>query len=101
MEPRQQLFEEALEAATAEADKLKTEIDQLRRALARLEYRKKVADQMVDAIRKWVGTASSQTFDPSVFEYAGAEREEVVGLSEEEVSLIAYPEGHSESHATP
>lgn len=93
MEQNPQLFDEALEAAGREAEELSAEIEHLRQALTRLEARKHAVDGVVHAIRRWVEISSSPSFDPAVFEFPESERDEVVGLSEEEVSLIAYPNG--------
>lgn len=93
MEQNPQFFDEALEVAATEADDLGTEIEHMRMALTRLEARKQAVDDVVRAIRRWVEISSSPSFDPAVFEFPDSERGEVVGLSEEEVSLIAYPNG--------
>ena len=100
MEQNPRLFDEALQAAAREADELSAEIDHLRQALSKLEARKQAVDDVVHAIRRWVEISSSPSFDPAVFEFPDSERGEVVGLSEEEVSLIAYPDGLSNPYST-
>ena len=96
------LYTEALEAAEREATELDQEIAQLKTLLRRLEAQKSAVDEVYLALSKWVelsGTQPEPTADPfdSLFEDQG----ETIRLSEEEVSLIAYPDGRppeEESH---
>ena len=88
------LYSEALAAAEREASELDQEIAQLRKLLRSLEARKLAVDEVCSALGRWVDLAggasepSDDAFD-SIFESHG----ETIRLSEEEVSLIAYPDG--------
>jgi len=86
------LYRETLEAAMDEAQELKTEIEKLRETLTQLEQRKKAVDNICRSIGRWVETTAAAThpFDePNVL--ALEEQSHSVALTEEEVSLIAYP----------
>ena len=91
------LYSEALSAAEQEARELELEIEQLRKLLRRLEARKSTVDEVCGALGRWVelsnlgGENGSDPFD-ALFEDQG----ETIRLSEEEVSLIAYPDGPPE-----
>jgi hypothetical protein len=88
------LYSEALSAAEHEALELDQEIAQLRKLLHSLELRKTAVDEVCSALGRWVDLAGGPTKSPedefdSIFEGQGA----TIRLSEEEVSLIAYPDG--------
>ena len=95
------LYTEALEAAEREATELDQEIAQLRTLLRRLEAQKSAVDEVYSALTKWVELSDTQpepAADPfdSLFEDQG----ETIRLSEEEVSLIAYPGGRPPEEAS-
>ena len=88
------LYSDALSVAKQEATELDQEIAQLRKLLHALEARKVAIDEVCSALGRWVdlaGGATESEEDPfdSIFESHG----ETIRLSEEEVSLIAYPDG--------
>lgn len=88
------LYSEALEAAEQESSELEQEILQLRKLLRSLEARKTAVDEVCGALGRWVELAGGGTDEPedpinAIFENHG----ETIRLSEEEVSLIAYPDG--------
>jgi len=88
------LYSEALEAAEQESAELSEEIVQVRKLLLQLEARKTAVDEVCSALGRWVDLAggrqesSEDPFDAIFDDQGGAIR-----LSEEEVSLIAYPDG--------
>jgi hypothetical protein len=83
------LFTEALELSEAERGELSAEIERLTAALARLEQRKRAVDDVCRAIQRWADVCGFR-----VAPEAEEETDEgMVSLSEEEVSLIAYPGG--------
>ena len=91
------LYTEALQAAESEALELDQEISQLRKLLRQLEERKTAVDEVCNALGRWVELAGGEVekegepFD-ALFDNHG----ETIRLSEEEVSLIAYPDGPPE-----
>ena len=94
------LYTEALQAANREALELDQEISQLHRLLLRLEARKAAVDDVCNALGRWVeladeGVEKDEDIHDAAFEGQG----ETIRLSEEEVSLIAYPGGRPEQAA--
>ncbi len=94
------LYTEALNAAEREATDLEQEISQLRKMLLQLETHKVAVDQVCIALGRWVDIAAARSAGPSdpldpIFEEHGG----TIRLSEEEVSLIAYPDGPPEEEA--
>jgi hypothetical protein len=86
------LYQDVLASALSEARDLASEIDRLKHQLARLEERKQAVEDVCRAIRRWVdvtaddGLGDDNAFMPDLGEWGGAVR-----LTEEEVSMIAYP----------
>ena len=78
------LYHQALSAALGELHGLNAQIDQLRGQLDRLERQKAAVASICNAISQWVEAKDAEV-DPD--EMPGVS----VGLTEEEVSLIAYP----------
>jgi hypothetical protein len=88
------IYTEALQAARREELELDQEIAQLSKLLGQLEARKSAVDDVCKSLGRWVELSGGESlheddpFDP-LFESEG----ETIRLSEEEVSLIAYPDG--------
>ena len=86
------LYQDVLAAALSEARELASEIDRLKQQLSRLEERKQAVEDVCRAIRRWVdvtaddGLGDDNGLMPDFGDWGGAVR-----LTEEEVSMIAYP----------
>lgn len=76
------LYQQALSAALGELHTLTGQIDSLQSELDRLERQKAAVEAICHAISQWIDAREAEC-DPSD---GGA-----VGLTEEEISLIAYP----------
>ena len=76
-----------MEAARGEVQELTSEIRQLRERLEQLESQKEAVGNLYDSVRRLVELKDDEIDEGSV-EY------EAIGLSEEEVSLIAYSDGN-------
>lgn len=91
------LYANALEAAEREGAELEQEIVHVRRLLTRLEARKRAVDEVCGALGRWVELAGDDLPDgdeeEDPFESIFDEQGGAIRLSEEEVSLIAYPDG--------
>jgi predicted nucleic acid-binding Zn-ribbon protein len=85
--PPEILYRETMEAARGEVQDLASEIRELRDQLEQLETRKKAVSDLFAATRRLM-ELSEDDDEGSPIEY------EAIGLSEEEVSLIAYPDGN-------
>jgi hypothetical protein len=82
------LYRETMEAARAEVATLSAEIDKLRERLAQLENHREAVQDLYGAVRRLVSaTGIGDAVHDPLPEY------EAIGLTEEEVSLIAYPDG--------
>ena len=91
------LYSEALTAAEQEATELNQEISQLRNLLLQLEARKASVDDVCGALQRWVELSGGQaTVGDDPFESILEDQGGTIRLSEEEVSLIAYPDGPPE-----
>jgi len=78
------LYQQALSAALGELYSLNTEIDHLHTQLDRLERQKAAVESICQAIGQWVETQEPQAEEEILLQSP-------VALTEEEVSLIAYP----------
>ncbi|MBT3602459.1 MAG: hypothetical protein HOE48_11470 [Candidatus Latescibacteria bacterium] len=83
------LYQQTLSTALGELHTLNGQIENLRTQLDRLERQKAAVESICHAIGQWVDARdveqrTSEDQDP--FPFSGT-----VGLTEEEVSLIAYP----------
>lgn len=78
------LYQQALSAALGELQGLNFEIDHLRTQLDRLERQKAAVESICQAIGQWVETQDPAPLEDIYFDSP-------VALTEEEVSLIAYP----------
>lgn len=84
-----QLYQQALSAALDELHTLSVQRDRLQHELDRLERQKAAVEAICDAIGQWIETREAEDAPEASFEAfttAGS-----VGLTEEEISLIAYP----------
>ena len=90
------LYSEALQAARREASDLEQEIAQLSKLLRSLEARKGAVDEVCNALSRWVDLAGGETEAPADPFDGLFENQNAICLSEEEVSLIAYPDGPPE-----
>ncbi len=84
------LYQETLDAAQIESRELSAQIEQLRELLGRLESRKGAVEDICDAISRWVELDENPTDIDVPLPFA-AQDTRTVSLTEEEVSLIAYP----------
>ena len=78
------LYQQALSAALGELQDLNLQIDHFRTQLDRLERQKAAVGSICQAIGQWVETQDPPTEEEFQFDSP-------VALTEEEVSLIAYP----------
>ena len=85
--PSEVLYKETMEAARGEVQELTNEIRHLRERLGQLETRKEAVGDLYNAVRRLVELEDGE-MDEATVEY------EAIGLSEEEVSLIAYSDGN-------
>ena len=86
--PPDVLYRETMEAARGEVQELTSEIRQLRERLEQLESQKEAVGDLYDSVRRLVELKDDEIIDEGSVEY------EAIGLSEEEVSLIAYSDGN-------
>ena len=85
------LYQETRDAALTEARELTAEIEHLRGLLNRLEHRKKAVEDICNALGRWLEVeAPSVEIDQRPLPFP-ADQGGAVALTEEEVSLIAYP----------
>ncbi len=92
------LYQETLTNAQTEIRELAVEIEHLRELLVQLERRKKAVEEICSAIRCWVevtGENDGPDIPPSTPSLL--DQEGTVALTEEEVVLIAYPNGTSKT----
>ena len=83
------LYQQTLSTALGELHTLNGQIEHLRIDLDRLERQKVAVESICHAIGQWVDAREIEQRDSDeldAFSFSGA-----VGLTEEEVSLIAYP----------
>jgi prefoldin subunit 5 len=78
------LYQQALSAALGELQDLNLQIDHFRTQLDRLERQRAAVESICEAIGQWVETREPDTEEEIHFDSP-------VALTEEEVSLIAYP----------
>ena len=79
------LYQQALSAALGELQGLNSQIDHLRTQLDRLERQKSAVESICQAIGQWVETQEPESEEEEII------FDSPVALTEEEVSLIAYP----------
>lgn len=85
--PSKALYKETMEAARGEVQELTSEIRQLHERLEQLESQKEAVSDIYNAVRRMIDMTEAP--EEPIVEY------EAIGLSEEEVSLIAYPDGRN------
>ena len=85
----ERLYQQALSAALDELHDLSGQMDRLQLELDRLERQKAAVEAICEAIGQWIEAREAEEDAPEqadAFHIAGS-----VGLTEEEISLIAYP----------
>ncbi|MGA1198715.1 MAG: hypothetical protein ACO36I_19675 [Candidatus Latescibacterota bacterium] len=80
------LYQQTLSTALGELHTLNGQIEELRTQLDRLERQKSAVESICHAIGQWVDAQEEEQYEEDNFSFSGT-----VGLTEEEVSLIAYP----------
>jgi hypothetical protein len=91
---RQRLYRDTFDTASFELCELSREIARTRAILEHLERRRKAVTQLCEALGTWIALSDHEEVgddeepDAPVFEVPPPG----LGLTEEEVSLIAYPE---------
>lgn len=85
-EDNEPLYQKTLSTALGELHTLNREIEVLRVQLDRLERQKSAVESICHAIGQWVDAQDQEPEYEDDMSFSGA-----VGLTEEEVSLIAYP----------
>lgn len=80
------LYQQTLSTALGELHTLNGQIEELRTQLDRLERQKSAVESICHAIGQWVDAQEEEQYEEDTFSFSGT-----VGLTEEEVSLIAYP----------
>lgn len=85
------LYQETLDTAQMELEDLTAQIEQLRGLLTRLENRKKAVEDICNAIGRWVEISETLVETDVMLPSSVSDEIGMVALTEEEVSLIAYP----------
>ena len=80
------LYQQTLSTALGELHTLNGQIEELRTQLDRLERQKSAVESICHAIGQWVDAQEEEQCEEDTYSFSGT-----VGLTEEEVSLIAYP----------
>ena len=88
---RESLYRDTLDSASTEMRELTQEIANLRGLLEDLERRKRVVEQICIALGDWVSLTERDDSEPLPEASISTVAPQGVKLTEEEVSLIAYP----------
>lgn len=83
------LYQQALSAALGELHTLTDQIDHLQCELDRLERQKAAVEAICQSIGQWIDAKESEETSEEFF--SSYETGSAVSLTEEEISLIAYP----------
>lgn len=89
------LYQKALSAALGELHTLTCQIDHLQNELNRLERQKAAVESICQAIAQWLQANEAEDSSEESFDDLSGTG---VGLTEEEISLIAYPSHMSGNH---